>query len=99
VDDVGSGYSGLKSIAELKPDFIKIDMALIRDLHLHPIKQDLTGTISRFATGSGITLIAEGVESREELATLKTLGVRYAQGYLFARPGPAFPVVPPETMG
>lgn len=91
VDDVGSGYSGLKSIAEIKPDFIKIDMALIRDIHLHPIKQDLTGTIARFSTSSGITLIAEGVETPEELRCLQSIGVRYAQGYLFARPGPPFP--------
>ena len=91
VDDVGSGYSGLKSIAEIKPDFIKIDMALIRDIHQHPIKQDLTGTIARFSTSSGITLIAEGVETVEELRCLQALGVRYAQGFLFARPGPPFP--------
>ncbi|HEU4402201.1 MAG TPA: EAL domain-containing protein [Candidatus Polarisedimenticolia bacterium] len=91
IDDVGSGYSGLKSIAELKPDFIKIDMGLIRDVHLDPIKQDLTGTIARFSTSSGITLIAEGVETPDELRCLKTIGVRYAQGYLFARPGSAFP--------
>ena len=90
VDDVGSGYSGLKSIAEIKPDFIKIDMALIRDIHLHPIKQDLTGTIARFSTSSGITLVAEGVEGIEELRCLQALGVRYAQGYLFAPP--AFPL-------
>ena len=93
MDDVGSGYSGLKSIAELKPDFIKIDMALIRDIHRHPIKQDLTGTITRFSKRSGITLIAEGVESAEELRCLKQIGVRYAQGFLFARPGPPFPAI------
>ncbi len=93
MDDVGSGYSGLKSIAELKPDFIKIDMALIRDIHRHPIKQDLTGTITRFSRRSGITLIAEGVERPEELRCLKEIGVRYAQGFLFARPGAAFPVI------
>src|SRR5437867_757168 len=91
VDDVGSGYSGLKSIAEIKPDFIKIDMALIRDIDQHPIKQDLTGTIARFSTSSGITLIAEGVETVEELRCLQSIGVRYAQGYLFARPGAPFP--------
>ena len=90
VDDVGSGYSGLKSIAELRPDFIKIDMALIRDIHLHPIKQDLTATITRFSSSSGTTLIAEGVEKVEELRCLQRIGVRYAQGYLFARPGPPF---------
>ena len=66
-------------------------MALIRDIHQHPIKQDLTGTIARFSTSSGITLIAEGVETAEELRCLQALGVRYAQGFLFARPGPPFP--------
>jgi EAL domain-containing protein (putative c-di-GMP-specific phosphodiesterase class I) len=91
MDDVGSGYSGLKAIAELKPDFIKIDMSLIRDIDRHPIKQDLTGTIARFSIRSGITLIAEGVERPEELRCLKEIGVRYAQGFLFARPGPPFP--------
>jgi len=91
VDDVGSGYSGLKSIAELRPDYIKIDMALIRDIHLHPIKQDLTATIARFSQSSGTTLIAEGVETVEELRCLQRIGVRYAQGYLFARPGEPFP--------
>jgi EAL domain-containing protein (putative c-di-GMP-specific phosphodiesterase class I) len=99
VDDVGSGYSGLKSIAEIKPDFIKIDMGLIRDMHLHPIKQDLTGTIVRFCASSGITLIAEGVETVDELRCLRELGVRYAQGFLFARPGPPFPAVQLADLG
>ncbi|MFQ5876750.1 MAG: EAL domain-containing protein, partial [Acidobacteriota bacterium] len=94
VDDVGSGYSGLSSIAELRPDFIKIDMALIRGIDQHPIKQDLTGTIARFSRRSGITLIAEGVETAEEMRCLKGIGVRYEQGHLFARPGPPFPTVP-----
>jgi EAL domain-containing protein (putative c-di-GMP-specific phosphodiesterase class I) len=99
VDDVGSGYSGLKSIAELKPDFIKIDMALIRDIHLDAIKQDLTATISRFSASSGITLIAEGVETVEELRCLAAIGVRYAQGFLFARPGPPFPAADLNLLG
>jgi len=99
VDDVGSGYSGLKSIAELRPDFIKIDMALIRDIHLHPIKQDLTATITRFSSSSGTTLIAEGVETVEELRCLQRIGVRYAQGYLFARPGPPLPMPDLDIIG
>jgi EAL domain-containing protein (putative c-di-GMP-specific phosphodiesterase class I) len=91
VDDVGSGYSGLQSIAELRPHFIKIDMALIRDIHLHAIKKDLTATIVRFSLSSGTTLIAEGVETIDELRCLQSIGVRFAQGYLFAKPGPPFP--------
>ncbi len=93
VDDVGSGYSGLQSIAELRPDFIKIDMSLIRDIHLHAIKEDLTSTIVRFSNNSGTTLIAEGVETVEELRCLQKIGVRFAQGYLFARPATICPEI------
>jgi EAL domain-containing protein (putative c-di-GMP-specific phosphodiesterase class I) len=93
MDDVGSGYSGLQAIAELSPDFIKADMTLVRDLHRNSIKRELIATIRRFSDTTGITLIAEGVETRDELRTLCDLGVRCAQGFLFARPG-APPHVP-----
>jgi EAL domain-containing protein (putative c-di-GMP-specific phosphodiesterase class I)/GGDEF domain-containing protein len=86
IDDVGSAYSGLQSIAEIAPDFIKIDMSLTRDLHQNPIKRDLMHTISKFSVMTGIALIAEGVESVEEMQELRRIGVRLAQGYLFARP-------------
>jgi EAL domain-containing protein (putative c-di-GMP-specific phosphodiesterase class I) len=99
VDDVGSGYAGLQSIAEIRPDFIKIDMALIRDVHRHAIKQDLVATIVRFCASSGITMIAEGVETPEELRCLREIEVRYAQGFLFARPGPPFPTARLEVLG
>ena len=93
MDDVGSGYSGLQAIAELAPDFIKADMTLVRELHRNAIKRELIATIRRFSDRTGITLIAEGVETRDELRTLRELGVRCAQGFLFARPG-APPHVP-----
>jgi EAL domain-containing protein (putative c-di-GMP-specific phosphodiesterase class I) len=99
VDDVGSGYAGLQSIAELRPDFIKIDMALIRDIHRHAIKQDLVATIVRFCASSGITMIAEGVETPEELRCLRGIEVRYAQGFLFAHPGPPFPRARLDVLG
>lgn len=86
IDDVGSAYSGLQSIAEVQPDFIKIDMSLTRDLHRNGIKRDLIHTINRFSRSSGISLIAEGVETVEELRELHRIGVVLAQGYLFARP-------------
>jgi EAL domain-containing protein (putative c-di-GMP-specific phosphodiesterase class I) len=86
MDDVGSGYSGLQAIAEIDPDYIKVDMTLVRDLHTNVIKKELIATIYRFAETTGITLIAEGVEKREELDALRDAGVRFAQGYLFARP-------------
>jgi EAL domain-containing protein (putative c-di-GMP-specific phosphodiesterase class I) len=93
MDDVGSGYAGLQAIAEIAPDFIKADMQLVRGIHESSIKRELIDTIRRFSDSTGITLVAEGVESPEELAALVAVGVRCAQGYLFARPGspPSFP--------
>ena len=87
MDDVGSGYSGLQAIAEIAPDFIKADMHLVRGVHQSAIKRELIDTIRRFTDSTGITLVAEGVESAEELEALVRVGVRCAQGYLFARPG------------
>jgi EAL domain-containing protein (putative c-di-GMP-specific phosphodiesterase class I) len=91
IDDVGTAYSGLRSIAELHPDFIKIDMSLTRDVHENGIKRDLIQTINRFSEKAGISLIAEGVETPDELRTLRSIGVRLAQGYLFARPDSPIP--------
>ncbi|HZI95132.1 MAG TPA: EAL domain-containing protein, partial [Patescibacteria group bacterium] len=87
IDDMGSGYSGLVSVAEIQPEFVKIDMSLIRDLHTRPLKRELVDTINRFSRNSGIQVIAEGIESVEELEVLREIGVSMGQGYLFARPG------------
>jgi len=92
MDDVGSGYSGLQAIAEIAPDFIKADLHLVRGLHQSSIKRELIETMQRFSESTGITLIAEGVESPEELTALTDLGVRCAQGFLFARPGAPAPL-------
>jgi EAL domain-containing protein (putative c-di-GMP-specific phosphodiesterase class I) len=93
MDDVGAGYSGLQTIAELSPDFIKLDRTLVREVNHSVIKRELISTIARFSGNTGIALVAEGVEERAELDELIRLGVRCAQGYLFARPGspPAMP--------
>lgn len=92
MDDVGSGYAGLQAIAEIRPDFLKVDMSLVRNLHLDPIKSELIRTIRRFTDSTSIALIAEGVEQMVELEKLREVGVRCAQGFLFARPGS-----PPEV--
>ena len=89
MDDVGSGYSGLQAIAEIAPDFLKVDMGLVRDLDRNPIKRELIATIRRFTDSTGIVLVAEGVERPEELQSLASIGVRCAQGFLFARPAPS----------
>ncbi len=86
IDDMGSGYSGLVSVAEIQPEFVKIDMNLIREIHRRPLKRQLVDTITRFSRQAGIEVIAEGIEQREELDALMQIGIGLAQGFLFARP-------------
>lgn len=92
IDDVGVGFGSLHSIAEVKPDYIKIDMSLIRDCDTDDFRQGLIGTLADFAQRTDVRLIAEGIETRSELDTLKNLGVRYGQGFFFAYPSPGFQV-------
>src|SRR5690606_5895937 len=87
VDDAGSGYAGLGSIANLAPDYIKLDISLISDIESNFLKQNLVETMVNFAEGQGARVVAEGVERREELETIRELGVHLAQGFLFQRPG------------
>jgi len=89
IDDVGTGFSSLAGVERLRPDFLKVDQTIVRDLHLHWIKQDVVASIVHVAERLGCRVVAEGVESEEEAAALRQLGARFAQGYLFARPVPA----------
>lgn len=86
VDDAGSGYAGLGSIANLAPDYIKLDISLIANIDTNFLKQNLVETMVNFADQQGALVIAEGVERREEFETVKELGVHYTQGFLFHRP-------------
>ncbi len=86
VDDAGSGYAGLGSIANLAPDYIKLDISLISNIDSNFLKQNLVETMVQFAEGQGAQVIAEGVERREEFETIKALGVHFTQGFLFHRP-------------
>ncbi|NPU84553.1 MAG: EAL and GGDEF domain-containing protein [Syntrophaceae bacterium] len=97
LDDFGSGYSGLISLVASTPHYLKLDMAIVRDVHLHEYKQKLLKSIASIATSVNAKLIAEGVESWEELDVLLKYGVRYAQGFLFGRPM-ADPYLPAEEM-
>jgi len=90
IDDLGSGYAGLTALAELDPDFIKFDMALIRDLHLHPVKRRLLQRMHQFAAEIGSMTISEGVEIENERDALLEAGCGWMQGYFFARPAPGF---------
>ena len=102
IDDAGAGYSGLQTMVELEPEFIKLDMSLIRRLGESLVKQKLVATLRDFCQKAGITLIAEGIETPEQLRILRDLGVEYGQGYLFAHPGSPYPLrdhVPPAGEG
>ncbi|HEU4559245.1 MAG TPA: EAL domain-containing protein [Longimicrobium sp.] len=83
VDDAGSGYAGLGSIANLEPDFIKLDISLISGIDTNFMKQNLVETMVQFANDHGIKVIAEGVERQEEYETVKQIGVHLTQGFYF----------------
>jgi EAL domain-containing protein (putative c-di-GMP-specific phosphodiesterase class I) len=87
IDDFGAGYSGLNLLAEFQPDIIKIDMAMIRDIHTDRVRQVIVDGILGVCRELGIDIIAEGIEVREEYDWLVDRGVRYIQGYLLAKPG------------
>lgn len=87
LDDVGSGYSRFDVMTEVRPDFIKLDMQLIRDVDSQRIKLALVRSLVDFARTSRIGLVAEGIETGAELTTLVELGVQYGQGFFLRRPG------------
>lgn len=91
VDDAGAGYGSLQCLAEVHPEWLKIDLCLIRDVDTDEIRSQLVGSLASFADKIGVGLIAEGIETRGELAKLRELGVRYGQGFLFTRPVDPFP--------
>jgi EAL domain-containing protein (putative c-di-GMP-specific phosphodiesterase class I) len=92
LDDFGAGYAGLTSFALLEPDIAKLDMALVRDIHKAPMKQTLVRSMAAACKELGILFVAEGIETPEERDALVQAGCDLMQGYLFARPGEAFPV-------
>lgn len=97
VDDVGTGYSGLWSIAEIRPDFIKLDMSLIRGIDANPVKRALIETFLTFSDKVGCKIIAEGIETATELSSLVSMGVHYGQGYYLARPAAPKPDISSEA--
>ncbi len=86
IDDAGAGYSGLNLISDINPSFIKLDMKLIRGINSDQLKYALVKGMVELSKTSRINLIAEGIETGEELETLIRLGVQYGQGYYIQRP-------------
>jgi EAL domain-containing protein (putative c-di-GMP-specific phosphodiesterase class I) len=92
LDDFGAGYAGLTLLAAFQPDLIKLDMALIRGLDSSLPRRIIIDGVARICTALGLIVIAEGVETEEEMRALRDIGIRYLQGYFFARP--AFEALP-----
>ena len=86
VDDVGAGYSGLDTIAKLRPGYLKIDIGLVRDVHVIPVNRQMVKALIALGHGMDAKVIAEGIQKDEEAQTLRALGVDYGQGYHLARP-------------
>jgi EAL domain-containing protein (putative c-di-GMP-specific phosphodiesterase class I) len=96
IDDVGSGYSGLNTIADVKPDFIKLDVNLVRDIDKDEIKQLLCKAMVDFGKSTEIRVIAEGIETEAELEALIKLHVDFGQGYFLGAPMESFAEIAPE---
>lgn len=95
LDDFGSGYANLNLLSEIRTDYIKLDMALVRSIEQDKRHQTIVKGTVRACNELGIQVIAEGVETYEELATLQSFGIELIQGYYFAKPAfEALPVVP-----
>ena len=93
IDDLGAGYAGLSSFAALKPEVVKFDMSLVRNVHQSAIRQRLIGSMASLCNDMGMQVVAEGIEVVEELETVSASGCGLVQGYFFAKPGPPFPTV------
>jgi EAL domain-containing protein (putative c-di-GMP-specific phosphodiesterase class I) len=91
IDDLGAGYAGLTSFAQLQPEVVKLDMSLVRDVHKEPVKRKLISAMTSLCSEMGMLVVAEGIECIEERDTLAAVGCDLMQGYLFAKPGKAFP--------
>ena len=88
VDDAGAGFASLRHILLLEPDIIKLDISLTRDIDTDRRRRALAAALITFANEMGISIVAEGVETHAELDALRSLGVRFGQGYYLRRPCP-----------
>jgi EAL domain-containing protein (putative c-di-GMP-specific phosphodiesterase class I) len=88
-DDFGAGQARLAELTETRPDFLKFDMRLIRNIHKSPERMDLAGTLVKIARGLSIATIAEGIETADEAAACRQIGFELAQGFYYGRPATA----------
>lgn len=92
LDDVGSGFSTIETYHALDTDYIKVDMGIVRNIHLHPENQAVLDHLLQLKTSYGVSVLAEGIEREEEYHFLKAKGVDLLQGYYFGKPQPKLPI-------
>jgi len=92
IDDLGAGFSNLKLITELEPDVVKLDRSLVMALDKSGRRRVLVEMIVSLCSRLGAQVVAEGVETEEELEAVRKCGVQFVQGFLFARPGFPLPL-------
>ena len=98
IDDAGAGYAGLNLISDINPNYIKLDMKLIRHVHTDSLKAALVKGMVELSKISGISIIAEGIETGEEMEALINLGVQYGQGYFIQLPEAEIKDIKPDIL-
>ncbi len=98
IDDLGSGYSALNNVAEIEPDIIKLDLLLIRGIQESKVRRDLVHKLVSFAQDIECLVVAEGIETEEQLQVVRDLGCHLLQGFFLSRPGPRFLEKLPEEV-
>jgi len=98
LDDLGAGYTSLSYLMTLKPDLVKLDRDLIRDLTRQDPRAQLVASLLGFARDCGIRTVAEGIETAEELQLLRELGADLAQGFFLGKPAPQPQEPAPERL-
>jgi EAL domain-containing protein (putative c-di-GMP-specific phosphodiesterase class I) len=94
IDDVGAGFSSLRHIVVTAPDVMKLDRSIVSGVDTDPVLRTLVHSLVEFGHGCDVQVVAEGVETAAEAATLLSLGVDHGQGWHFGRPGPAEALAP-----
>ena len=97
VDDAGAGFASMHHIVALVPDFIKLDISLVRGIDRDPAKQAMAASLQAFGTKTGAALIAEGIETAPEMGALQHLRITYGQGYHLSRPDPLDDLLQPSN--
>ena len=88
IDDLGSGYSGLRVWSEIKPDYVKIDQHFIRNINTDPVKREFVRSIHEISLSLNCHVVAEGIETEDELSAIRIIGISHGQGYLLGKPIP-----------